>query len=157
MTKKTIAALQHKVQEQEDKAMKKGLKISVTIILLLTGTYFGVKWFFSQPCQPPDKPSQVPAEAVWLGGCDGGSWMELVSIEKDQARFRVYRDWNGDLILDADFEYKDCNEFRLTESNWSKCIGDFINGNIGVYVDCNENIKCRLEPIYPAHYEEPIE
>ncbi len=82
-------------------------------------------------CDPPQKPNKVPNSAVWKGGCDGGNWIELVSVEKEKIRFRIYRDWNGKLILDADFEYKGCTEFRLTKSNWIKCIAGFINGNIG--------------------------
>ena len=137
--------------------MKKLLYIVLAIVGVSVFLYFSVTIRTNTGCPPPNKPSKVPESAVWKGGCDGGSWIELVSIAKEKVRFRIYQDWNGDLILDAVFEYKDCGTFRLTESSWKKCAGDFINGNIGIHIDCNKDTKCRLEPIYPAHYEESLD
>jgi hypothetical protein len=134
------------------------MKKWLIIILFFVG--FGIlsyKWFFNQPCNPPQKPNNVPISAVWKGGCDGGSWIEFVSIKENIVRFRIYRDWNGDLLLDADFEYKNCGSFRLTSSNWVKCVGDYINGNIGIHINCEDNNKCYLEPKYPLHYQEKVE
>lgn len=112
--------------------------------------------FIKRPCLPPEKPIIVPKAAVWKGDCDGGSWIELVSIGKDKVRFRIYRDWNGDLILDADFEYQDCNTFYLTESNWAKYIAYFGNA-LEVYDNSTIQSKCKLVPVYPAYKEEILE
>ena len=30
-----------------------------------------------------EKPENVPDSAVWVGGCDGGNWIELVDIKED--------------------------------------------------------------------------
>jgi hypothetical protein len=114
------------------------------------------KWFFNQPCLPPEKPKNVPIEAIWKGGCDGGNWIELVSIENEKVRFRIYRDWNGELILDADFIYKDCNTFRLTKLNWSKQVAYFGN-DIEFFTNTDTNKRCRLEPVYPAYFEEKLD
>jgi hypothetical protein len=133
--------------------MKKWILI---FIVLVCGLIFW-KWFFNQPCTPPDKPKNVPDKAIWKGGCDGGNWVELISIDKQKIRFKIYRDWNGELILDADFVYVECDTFHLTKTNWIKCGGDFINGSIGIKTNCFNNINCRLEPIYPAYFEEKIE
>lgn len=125
--------------------MKKGILIFLLVVVF--GFLFW-KWFFNQPCLPPDRPDALPKEAVWKGGCDGGNWIEFVSIEKEKIRFRIYRDWNGELILDADFNYIDCNTTKLTETNWSEQIAYFDEA-----LKLN-NGKCRLEPIYPAHQDE---
>ncbi len=61
------------------------------------------KWFFNQPCAPPEKPETVPISAVWKGDCDGGVWIDLVGIKERQYRFRIYQDWNGELLMDSDF------------------------------------------------------
>lgn len=29
--------------------------------------------------------------------------------------------------------------------------------SVGIHINCNENLKCRLEPIHPAHYEESLD
>ena len=97
--------------------MKKWLYIILAIVVVSVFLYFSVTIKTNTGCPPPDRPDKVPASAVWKGDCDGGSWIELVSIEEEKIRFRAYRDWNGDLILDANFKYKDCGEFRLTGSN----------------------------------------
>lgn len=136
--------------------MKKVL-IIITIVIAVLVVLFIKLVSFNAPCPPTDKPQNVPSSAVWKGGCDGGNWIELVSVKENIVRFRIYRDWNGKLILDADFKYQECSNFRLNENNWENCAGDFINGNIGIHVNCHDNIKCRLEPIYPAYYEEPLE
>lgn len=118
--------------------------VSIVVFVLL-------KYIFSnQPCLPPEKPSSVPNAAVWKGGCDGGNWIELVSINRDRVRFKIYRDWNGDLILDADFEYKGCDSFILTESNWVTHIAYFGNA-LEIYETSHPGNRCRLVPIHPAY------
>jgi len=135
--------------------MKKWMFIVIVVIALLI-LFFNFFVNIDGGCDPPEKPINVPSEAVWAGGCDGGYWIELVAIEKDKVRFRIYRDWNGDLILDADFEYKDCNDFRLTNSNWTEYIAYFGN-TIELMDKAGINERCRLEPIYPAYKEEKLE
>jgi len=136
--------------------MKKPIYILLAVAVISVIIYFSVSVKIGGGCPPPEKPSVVPKSAAWVGGCDGGNWIELVSIEQDKVRFRIYRDWNGDLVLDADFEYQDCKEFRLNKSSWSESLAYFGN-YIALMEQEGESIKCRLEPIYPAYYEEPIE
>lgn len=131
--------------------MKKG--ILMLILLAICGIIFW-KWFSNQPCLPPDRPT-LPKEAVWKGGCDGGNWIELVLIEKEKVRFRIYRDWNGELILDADFKYKDCGIFKLTNINWTEHIAYF-DETLVIY-ESSDLGKCHLEPIYPAYQDEKLE
>ena len=128
------------------------------LIIILALIVFGIlfsKWFFNQHCEPPKKPNGVPVSAVWKGGCDGGNWIELVSIKNDTLRFKIYRDWNGDLLLDADFEYVNCNSFRLTASNWVEHIAYFGEA-LEIYEKLNVG-KCRLTPITPVYYQEKLE
>lgn len=125
------------------------------VLLIVMGILF-YKWFFNQPCTEPEKPNNVPHSAVWKGDCDGGNWIELVSIEKEKIRFRVYRDWNGDLILDADFKYQSCDDFRLDKSNWDKHIAYFENYNFTLYEN-DKPKECRLEVIYPVYSEDKLD
>jgi hypothetical protein len=107
-------------------------------------------------CDPPEKPDNVSQKAIWKGGCDGGNWIELVSLDEERIRFRIYRDWDGDLIFDADFKYESCEDFKLTEANWIDHIAYFGN-NLVLYENEAVPFKCFLEPIYPAYKEEAIE
>jgi hypothetical protein len=124
------------------------------IILGIIGIFFYFDWAFNQPCPEPVKPANVPLSAVWIGGCDGGNWIELVSIKDNKIRFKIYRDWNGDLILDSDFKYDGCANFRLTESSWAKYIAYYENF-IHLY-DSSAGLNCRLMPVYPAYFKEKI-
>jgi len=134
--------------------MQKWIYIVLAVVIVLVVLYFSVSIKTNTGCPPPEKPSKVPESAIWKGDCDGGNWVELVDIKKDTCRFRIYRDWNGDLILDANFEYKDCDKFRLTKSNWDEHVAYFGNA-IELFNKQGYNERCRLEPIYPAYYEEP--
>lgn len=131
------------------------LYIIGVILLIIAGILF-YKWFFNQPCIEPNKPENVPYSAIWKGSCDGGNWIELVSVEKEKIRFRIYRDWNGDLILDADFKYQNCDSFRLDESNWHKHIAYFENHSFILYNNGKPK-ECVLGPIYPAYSEDKLE
>jgi hypothetical protein len=100
----------------------------------------------------------VPVLAVWKGGCDGGNWVELVDIKADTIRFRIYRDWNGDLILDADFVSKNCNNLQLTKTNWNEYIAGFDGDALGICSKFqSDSSYCQLVPVFPAYYEEKIE
>jgi hypothetical protein len=138
--------------------MKKAIIIIlvVLIVVVLLTVIFFKYGSFGNGCPPPDKPKNVPLEAVLKGGCDGGNWIELVEIKEDKCRFRIYRDWNGALILDADFKYVNCNGFRLTKSNWVDHVAYFGEA-IEFFDKPGINDRCRLEPVYPAYYEESLE
>ncbi len=68
-------------------------------------------------------------------------------------RFRIYRDWNGDLLLDADFQYVNCNSFRLTKSNWFEHIA-FFEEALEICEKSNAG-KCHLIPI-TVYYKEKL-
>jgi len=96
-------------------------------------------------CDPPQKPNKVPNSAVWKGGCDGGNWIELVSVEKEKIRFRIYRDWNGKLILDADFEYNIASDKYLNIISIYGAVNLIVNENknelLGVTINWSEFLK----------------
>lgn len=112
-----------------------------------------ILWTLKQPCKRWEKPKNVPISAIWKGGCDGGNWIELVDIRTDTIRFRIYRDWSGELILDADFVLGNCNILHLTRSNWDSCI-DYFDGERLYYRTQTINSHLQLIPILPAYYED---
>ena len=114
-----------------------------------------ITWLFYRPCEQREKPANVPILAVWKGGCDGGNWMELVDIKADTIRLRIYRDWNGDLKLDADFVSENCNNLQLTKANWNEFIFDFDGTKIYTKIQ-SDSSYCQLVPVSPAYYKEKI-
>jgi len=114
----------------------------------------GIKWLewgSKQSCPPPRKPSSVPVRAIWKGGCDGGNWIELVSIKNEKYRFKIYRDYDGHMILEADFKLKDCRNASFNESNWQDYITVYINESIEIIQIDGIDKKCKLVPIFPAY------
>jgi hypothetical protein len=139
----------------------KKILIAFIGLILLAGVliYLFRNELFYQPCSPAEKPHNVPSGAIWKGGCDGGNWIELISIDGEKYRFRIYRDWDGVLQMDADFILVDCNGIALNSSNWRSYIGAYLNEAISIHNQSNEdqNQHCVLKPVYPAYAGEEWE
>lgn len=50
-------------------------------------------------CPSPGRPEGLPAGAFWVGGCDGGYWIEKVQLEKTATNVQItlkgYLDYSG--------------------------------------------------------------
>jgi len=51
---------------------------------------------------PPERPSNIPENSVWVGGPDGGLFYEVVNKDSISLRMRIYYE-NGALIEDGIF------------------------------------------------------
>ncbi len=127
--------------------------LSISIGLCISLGLIVVYLLFNRPCPPPEKPNNVPIGAIWVGGCDGGNWIELISVKNNSFRYRIYRDWNGVLMLDADFEHLDCNTISLTESNWKSYINYFLNDPLELSLQLKGD-SCRLQATKIYYTEE---
>jgi len=115
--------------------MNNDLKKIIIIFLLISGCFLFYKWFFNQPCLPPEKPERLTSKAVWFGSCDGGNWIELINInlKENKYRFKIYRDYDGVLMMDANFKVVNCEDTDiLNENNWKDLIVGYLNENIGI-------------------------
>jgi hypothetical protein len=133
-------------------------KLIIIILVLALFSFFFCKWFFNQPCDPPEKPDTVPITAVWKGDCDGGVWIDLVSIKNNKFRFRIYHDWDGEILMDSDFVFEEekYNEL-LDNNNWDElvcCYTHSIGPEVGLRVVLRQKekkITLHLISIYPAY------
>ena len=100
-------------------------------------------------CPPPEKPKSLTENTVWFGDCDGGNWIELVNVDKEAKliRFKIYRDYDGTLEMDADFNLGNCDFNDINKSNWTEKIVGYINETISLKGDKD----CFLKPVYPAY------
>ena len=91
--------------------MKRNKKIVllVTVLVVLSILIF---WLYIRIPNKiePERLTSIPKSAVWNGGVDGGFWFDFVSeqIDSNKVRLRIYNDYNGTLILDADFTSENC-------------------------------------------------
>ncbi len=118
--------------------------------LLVTVFFVAIIVFWAMVRVPnkdsPKKLSSIPDSAVWRGGVDEGFWFELVEVyssSNDKVRVRIYNDYNGGMVLDADFiGISDCN---IKEEEFIEKINYFEFKKI-VLLD-----GCEFNAIYPAY------
>jgi len=51
----------------------------------------------------PKKLNNIPDNAIWRGGKDGGFWFQIVNYNDTAVRFKIYNDYNGELVTDRYF------------------------------------------------------
>ena len=123
-------------------------------ILLLSSAIFAILISLSltllidRGSSDPERPRNVPETATWKGGVDGGFWFDVVTVngEKKMYRFKIYNDYNGELVMDADFKKNnDCSvEYPMDKSIVEKIeLFDFQN------IIMSDN--CFLQPIGPLY------
>ena len=101
----------------------------------------------------PTLPEDVPADANWSGGCEGGEWIYLVNDSSNYYHFRVYRDYDGALKMDALFTTADsCN---LTKQNWKNVelyYSESCPNDTSVCISYKQGDKwITLHSVYPAY------
>jgi hypothetical protein len=53
---------------------------------------------------PAKKPSGVPSDAIWVGGADGGAYVQCVFEKKNNVdRCSVWNDYTGNLVESGDY------------------------------------------------------
>lgn len=69
------------------------------------------------PMPTPKKPSNVPVDAVWSGGPDGGHWFDCKKKGDDKFNYNcvIYNDHNGEVIAQG--------AFVLRKSTWDESKG----------------------------------
>ena len=100
----------------------------------------------------PERPANVPVSSIWKGGLDGGNWYEFVEMKEDTIRIRIFNDWNGSLILDADFVPESRSNIHPTEQDWKESINCFDGNSINCRFQ-NNNVYYKLVPVFPAYYQ----
>ncbi len=68
----------------------------------------------SRGSEVPARIKEIPAEAVWAGGPDGGAWIlcERKPESEDRYRCKIYNDHSGDIWASG--------EFVLRKYSWDK-------------------------------------
>lgn len=88
----------------------------------------------------PDKPEQVPEQAFWIGGHEGGAFI-LISNKKENNEYfgAVYFDTTGEVWYEGQFNYTGDAPFDVAnKSSYTAWNGDFLfleNGEKLIAVD----------------------
>jgi hypothetical protein len=84
-----------------------------------------------QPYAPRHRPNSVPRYALWVGGQDGGSYIDChPNVASDYDDCTIYNDWSGDVEASGHFILKGLNRAaHTTELKYS-----FFDGH-AIYLD----------------------
>lgn len=123
--------------------------IIITIISLCVLLFF-IKCVHSNVAEPPDKPKVVPNTAVWKGDFDEGFWIDLINSDtlNDKFRFKVYNDYNGELVFDGLFKLpSNC----ICTSSKKNILNDILFFEFREQYKLVINDSCFLQAIIPAY------
>jgi hypothetical protein len=135
------------------------MKRNMKIILLITSIIIiGILVFWFNIRVPnkdePQRLNNIPKSAIWKGSVDEGFWFELVKIDtvKKIYRIRIYNDYKGGLVADADFiKQTNCKvDYPLNNDIINEIIY-FEFDKIEMKKDCNLKM---LKPIYDGSLKE---
>jgi len=75
--------------------------VSVAFTILLLAAYF----YLGKPiAKPHERLANVPEQAVWVGGADGGNWYQVTKvISKNIFQIKIYNDYTGESEIDTTF------------------------------------------------------
>lgn len=75
-------------------------RVSFALLLaFLISSACKIKTIESDP-EPPPRPQNVPSDAVWAGGLDGGSFIVMKALSKPNwYSAQIYSDATGDLVF----------------------------------------------------------
>ena len=90
---------------------------------------------------------QVPPDAIWVGGQDGGSWFKVNQVlPNSQFKISVYNDQNGQLLITSVFKMDTtCVGVNLDSADLLKHINAFDGTRVLLNID-NHGISCSLVP-----------
>lgn len=126
----------------------------ILIVSAFVSLFIGIKWF-DENCADnifPDKLSNIPELSFWRSTCKEGFWFNFVEFDKNinSIRIRIYNDYDGSLVYDANFRPDSSCCISLFEiNNLAKQIKVYDrNNNLNNIL--LENDSCTLYPILPA-------
>lgn len=120
-------------------------------VLILTGIVFYT--ILASSCgeytSEPERPSNVPAEADWVGGEDGGSYIQCLTYNPKTglARFIIYNDFSGQVEAKGFYKIADRIYNKKIEFSFSTYDGENIYLNDGNIFTPTDNV------VYPSKHQ----
>ncbi|MFT3751292.1 MAG: hypothetical protein QM768_23475 [Agriterribacter sp.] len=114
---------------------------SVLIILFLAA-YF----YLGKPViKPPERLSNIPRQAEWVGGADGGNWYQITKvISKDAFKIKIYNEGTGELEIDTTFILNpECSFKEIDSATLVKSINGYDGTKIGLLL-AKKGKRCSL-------------
>jgi hypothetical protein len=79
-------------------------KTIIVLFIVLITILFVVNYFTDSVTKPPKRLANIPKQAEWVGGVDGGNWYQIKKvISKNTFNIKVYNEKTGEIEVDAVF------------------------------------------------------
>lgn len=120
------------------------------LIMVLIGVLITFIWYVVRVPNKdePEKLNNISKNAVWKGSSEEGFWFELIKIDSVNKvwRFRIYNDYSGQLMADADF-------VKMADCKYELPLSDEIFNDILYFEFDKIEIKngCNLLMLKPIH------
>lgn len=124
------------------------MKFNNNIIVLITLVLFVM---CNSKTKAPERHANVPMEAIWYGGSDGGNWIIVdESTTNNHFKLRIYNDFTGELNRDEIFILnKACSELKFDADSICKYINAY-DGERLILSVIREGKHCYLTPLKKA-------
>ena len=94
---------------------------------------------------PPERPNNIPQNAIWYGGKEGGVWIKIDNSSKPNSFYlEMYNDHTGELEDKGDYFVKDCSNKQFSLNEISKLISAF-DGEKVILTEIEQGRNCYLE------------
>ena len=115
----------------------------LSVAALIVALLFACFTFIKPTSSTPEKPANVPSDAQWVGGIDGGDWLICHEVSTRTMTCTVFADVTGVLV--------DEGIFTFDEEHQSKIGSDSFYASLS-YFD-GERIKLRNGGFYEKKIE----
>ena len=111
----------------------------LTLIIFLLLTIISCEQSF-------EKPKNVPEKATWLGGTDGGVWIEFLEAKDSSVALKIYSH-NGEVLKNTEYiSSEGCRDIKLNKVTLIEDISAFDGSNIILNIIENDRF-CTLREI----------
>ena len=121
-------------------------KITLFITMIFIIIIIIVAIFYNKPLSPPERIGDIPINAFWVGGSDGGLWYEFFTNNDSIYHFRIYNDFSGLKTFEGDYKVSGQCKDEIKNANLKDIISHSTNDRI--YLTINDKGKlCYFEKV----------
>jgi hypothetical protein len=124
-------------------------KIVLVVALIVLGSVLVFVWLFSKNLNVdvPERLANIPADAKWVGGHDGGSWFQVLNATGNNSFYiKIYNDNTGEVEAKSSFILNPgCVLGKIDSATLIRSISGFDGSQILLSIP-EEGRKCFLTP-----------
>jgi hypothetical protein len=123
------------------------MKKILLVIGLSAAAFVGLQYFNTKPAKAPERHPNIPLNATWAGGVDGGYWYQTSQASGvNTFHIKIYNEYTGEIQVDDLFElHSNCSIKGLDSETVTKNISSYNGERIFLKIIRNDRY-CSLTP-----------